>query len=280
MTADKGYLNDISVRALAYQTVMQNVLAKKLQIERLDKKNQVLGLQTELARKEVETTRLSVLLLLIVLASVAWWTYRLKRSQIKFRKLARRDGLTDILNRQHFMEEAQQRLAYCQKSARDACLILIDLDHFKHVNDTHGHAMGDQVLKRAVASCQQYLRSTDVFGRLGGEEFAILLPECSLEQVRSRVELLRAAIAAAPTEEAQSISVSASFGVATSAGSGYELRQLLIHADDALYQAKHAGRNRAIIFDATEGMRHDQAMRKAREDAAAAAAEPGGKPAA
>ena len=257
VAVDEDYQNRLSAKALAYQIAMQKVLSAKLEFAQLDKQNQVLGLQAEINRKTVETTRLYVLLLLLLLASIAWWTYRLKRSQIKFRKLARRDGLTDILNRQHFMEEAQQRLAYCQKSARDACLILIDLDHFKHVNDTHGHAMGDQVLKRAVASCQQYLRSTDVFGRLGGEEFAILLPECSLQQVRSRVELLRAAIAAAPKEDAQSISVSASFGVATSAGSGYELRQLLIHADDALYQAKHAGRNRAIIFDATEGMLHD-----------------------
>src|SRR3546814_19020108 len=85
-------------------------------------------------------------------------------------KLARRDGLTGIFNRQHFVSSAELQLQYCRKSARQACLVLIDLDHFKVVNDTHGHAVGDRVLKRAVAACQAHLSSTDLFGRLGGAE--------------------------------------------------------------------------------------------------------------
>ncbi|HEY8682014.1 MAG TPA: GGDEF domain-containing protein [Rhodanobacter sp.] len=253
MAADKGYLNEVSAKALAYQTVKQQVLAKKLQIDTLNKQNQILTLQDALAKKAMETSRLSIILLLTVLAFIVLWTYRIKRSQLRFMKLARRDGLTGIFNRQHFVNAAEQQLQYCRKSAREACLVLIDLDHFKVVNDTHGHAVGDRVLKRAVAACQAHLRSTDIFGRLGGEEFGILLPECSLDQVVNRVELIRLAIATASGgDDAPGIPISASFGVATSDRSGYELRQLLVHADDALYRAKREGRNRVSVSASAE----------------------------
>jgi diguanylate cyclase (GGDEF) domain len=248
MAADKGYLNDVSAKALAFQTVRQQVVAKKLQIDTLNKQNQILQLQQSLDKKASETSRLYILLLLTVLAFIAFWTYRIKRSQLRFMKLARRDGLTGIFNRQHFVSSAEQQLQYCRKSGRQACLVLIDLDHFKVVNDTHGHAVGDRVLKRAVEACEQHLRSTDIFGRLGGEEFGIVLPECTLDQALDRAEQIRVAIAtAASGDDALGIPISASFGVATIARSGYELRQLLIHADDGLYLSKREGRNRVSV---------------------------------
>ena len=250
MAADKGYLNDVSARALAYETVNQQVMAKKLQIDTLNKQNQILELQQALGKKAAVTSRLYIILLLMVLASIALWTYRVKRSQLRFMKLARRDGLTGIFNRQHFVEEVEHLLLYCRKSARDACIVLIDLDHFKVVNDTHGHAVGDRVLRRAVEACQTHLRSTDIFGRLGGEEFGILLPDCSLKQAHGRAEQIRMAIAMAATgDNAPYVSISASFGVAVTARSGYELRSLLIHADEALYRAKREGRNRVVVSD-------------------------------
>lgn len=255
VAAHDGYQSRLSAKALAYQIVKQQILAKKLQVEGLDKKNRVLALQGELDRKAAETSRLYVVLLLLVLASIALWAYRIKRSQLRFMRLARRDGLTGIFNRQHFVNEAERQLRYCRKSARDVCLVLIDLDHFKVVNDTHGHAVGDRVLKRAVEACQAHLRSTDVFGRLGGEEFGMLLPECTLDNVLVRVEQMRAAIAAVSSaRDAPDIPISASFGVASAADSDYELRQLMIDADRALYQAKHEGRNRVSLFGV--GMRN------------------------
>lgn len=248
MAADKGYLNDVSAKALAFQTVRQQVVAKKLQIDALNKQNQILQLQQSLDKKASETSRLYILLLLVVLAFIAFWTYRIKRSQLRFMKLARRDGLTGIFNRQHFVSSAEVQLQYCRKSGRQACLVLIDLDHFKVVNDTHGHAVGDRVLKRAVEACEKHLRSTDIFGRLGGEEFGIVLPECTLDQAVNRAEQIRVAIATAVTDDdTPGIPISASFGVATIARSGYELRQLLIHADDGLYLAKREGRNRVSV---------------------------------
>jgi diguanylate cyclase (GGDEF)-like protein len=245
--ADNERLDDTREKALAYQIVNQQVEAKKAELDKLNKQNQILQLQQALDRKAVETGRLYIILLLTVLASIAFWLYRLKRSQLRFMRMARRDGLTGIFNRQHFVEEAEQSLRYAAKSARCASLILIDLDHFKSINDTHGHIVGDQVLRRAVSVCRRYLHSCDVFGRLGGEEFGILLPECSAESAIERAEQLRIAIHTTPSDEAGHITISASLGIASTAHHGHELRRLLAAADEALYRAKRDGRNRVVI---------------------------------
>jgi diguanylate cyclase (GGDEF)-like protein len=248
-TADKGYLNDTSARTLAYQMVNQQVLDKKRQIDALNEKNQVLLLQQKVDTKSAETKRLYILLLLSGIAFIALWAYKTKRSQLHFMKLARRDGLTGIFNRQHFIEAANDLLRYCEKSSREACVVVIDLDHFKLVNDAHGHAAGDLVLKRAVKDCQMYLRSIDVFGRLGGEEFGVVLPDCALEQAQRLAEQLRSAIAAVSDSDAGiDFPISASFGIAAARESGYDLRELMANADSALYEAKREGRNRIATY--------------------------------
>jgi diguanylate cyclase (GGDEF)-like protein len=247
MTADKSHLDDVREKALAYQIVKQQVEAKKVQLEALNKQNQILQLQQALDVKQMETGRLYIALLLTVLASIGLWLYRLKRSQLRFMRLARRDGLTGIFNRQHFVDEAGQALRYAAKSSRGACLILIDMDHFKLINDTHGHVIGDQVLKHAVTTCQGFLNSCDVFGRLGGEEFGILLPECTPSKTLDRAEQIRQAIDAITEWDSLSLKISASFGIAATDQHGYDLRRLLIAADDALYRAKRNGRNRVVM---------------------------------
>lgn len=255
MAADKGYLSSVSAKALAYETVNQQVIEKKLQIEKLNKQNQILKLQEALGNKAIETSRLYIVVLLMVLALIAFLAYRIKRSQLRFMKLSRRDGLTGIYNRQHFVSVAEQQLQSCMRLTHEASLVLIDLDHFKTVNDTHGHAVGDHVLRRTVAVCQSHLRSTDIFGRLGGEEFGILLPECNLEQIIERAEQIRQAIETASfDEETPGIVISASFGIAVTVRSGYQLRDLLVAADDALYRAKREGRNRVSISDSAEDL--------------------------
>lgn len=241
--ADKAYLSDTSARTLAYQMVNQQVLEKKREIEALNQKNELLLLQGEIARKAAETDRLYVLLLLLGLASIALWALRTKRSQVRFQKLSRRDGLTGIINRQCFMDDAKIQLRQHARGGRDVCLILIDLDNFKIINDTHGHIAGDGVLRQTVATCQQLMRPVDLFGRVGGEEFGVLLPDCPIEAAGQRAEQLRVAIASMPSG-IDGVTVSASFGVTSTRESGYDLRQMLIHADSALYSAKRAGRNR------------------------------------
>ncbi|HET6432487.1 GGDEF domain-containing protein [Dyella sp.] len=248
MAADKGYLNDVSARALAYQRVKQQVAARKQQIDALNNQNKILQLQQALDRKAVQASRLSIVLLLTILASIGFWLYRLRRSQKRFMRMARHDGLTGIFNRQHFVEQAERLLASARREGLPVCLVLLDLDHFKRINDTHGHAVGDLVLKRAVGMCHDQLRKHDIFGRLGGEEFGILLPGTSLARVGRRAEAIRQTIAStSPEEDTAGVTVSASLGVASTEQAGYDLRQLMADADDALYRAKDAGRNRVVL---------------------------------
>ncbi|HST29129.1 MAG TPA: GGDEF domain-containing protein [Rudaea sp.] len=251
--ADKGYLNDISARTLAYQMVHQRVLDNQRQLEAANDANKVLALQQTVATQKARARLLYMLLLLSGLLIVGGWAYRTKRSQIKFQKLARRDGLTGIFNRQHFFDSAQEVLRYCARNNRAACVLVMDLDHFKSVNDMHGHAAGDDALKRAVAACQVLLRSIDIFGRLGGEEFAILLPDCPAAVARQRADAMREAIADSRREgdAAADVLVTASFGVAGTQDCGYNLATLLASADDAMYAAKRAGRNRVEVHRAT-----------------------------
>lgn len=254
MAADKAYLDDVSAKALAYQMVKQQVQAKKAEVDALARKNRILELQQALDRKAVEASRLYIAVLLLGLLAIGLWLLRLKRSQLEFMRMAQCDSLTGIFNRKHFMSEAEHALRYAERSARGAALILIDLDHFKLTNDTYGHAMGDQVLRRAVMACQEFVRSPDVFGRLGGEEFGVLLPECGLESGIERAELIRRAIAALSDQEEPGIPVSASFGVACTGESGYDLRQLLMDSDHALYRAKRAGRNCVVAGKQGDGV--------------------------
>jgi diguanylate cyclase (GGDEF)-like protein len=249
-TADKGYLTDESAKALAYQMVHQQVQEKKLEIDSLSKQNQVLHLQQTVNSKTAEARDLYIVMLLMLLGSIAFWAWRTKRSEVKFMHLARRDGLTGIFNRQHFIDASGHALEYCSNSLRDACVVVIDLDHFKEVNDAHGHAAGDLVLRRAVTACQKHLRSMDVFGRLGGEEFGILMPDCVPERAADVAEEIRLAIAALSESADHGIGfpIYASFGVSAAHWSGYDLSRLLAHADSALYKAKREGRNRVAVY--------------------------------
>jgi len=238
-------VNNTQAIALAYHAVHQQLAIHKLQLAELGKQNSLLELQQALDRKAMEASRLYLALLLVVLASIGFWLIRLKRSQLRFKRLARRDSLTGILNHQHFVWEAEQALRYAEKSSRHVCVVVIDLDHFKRINDTYGHAAGDAVLIRIVGLCQAHLRSIDVFGRLGGEEFGLVLPECSLGDAMEIVERIRAAIVTTLFDEKiVEGAISASFGLTSTEDGGYVLPALMAKADAALYRAKHRGRNR------------------------------------
>jgi diguanylate cyclase (GGDEF)-like protein len=164
----------------------------------------------------------------------------------RMEKIAETDPLTGLLNRRRMSERLAEEHARCAASgAAPFALIIADVDHFKQINDTHGHAIGDRVLQNAVTACRQNLRQGDVFGRLGGEEFGILLPDCIAATAFDRAENLRKAIAAIPVEaDGSHVAISASFGVSSTERAGHDLQRLLVDADHALYRAKHSGRNR------------------------------------
>jgi diguanylate cyclase (GGDEF)-like protein len=248
--ADKGSLDEVSARQLAYEKVVHENIADKLQLAALNEQKQVLQLQKELAAKAVENSRLYITLLISILVFIGLWAYRVKRSQLHFMSVARLDGLTGISNRPHFIGGAQSALEHGRRTGQELCIVLFDLDHFKSINDRHGHAMGDYVLQQTVAKCRQLLGPEDLFGRFGGEEFSILIRGCGLDEASARAEQLRRAIAQIVASSGGAESpVSASFGLASTSSSGSELRQLLAHADAALYQAKRTGRNRVVIYD-------------------------------
>ncbi|MBD8899202.1 GGDEF domain-containing protein [Rhodanobacter sp. DHG33] len=245
---DKAYLDDVHARALAYETVQQHVLAQKLETERLSQQNAELLVRQKLDAKTVEANRLYLALLLTALGFGTLWMFRLKRSQLRFKRLSHLDGLTAIYNRQHFMGEAERILRQLEKRRGDACLAFIDLDHFKRINDTHGHGIGDEVLCRAVAACRQYLRPTDLFGRLGGEEFGILFVDGSRGQAMAVAERIRGAIEAAVVDNGgMVVTVSASIGLAFTESTGHDLHRLCTEADASLYRAKRGGRNRVMV---------------------------------
>ena len=249
--ADRGYADDNNARQLAYSKAVDEVMANKMQIAALTRQNQVLELQKALAAEALKNSRLYATLLITVLAFVGLWAYRTKRSQLHFMALSRLDGLTGICNRQHFISQAETAVKRARESQQEVSIILCDLDHFKAINDRHGHATGDLVLREAVAKCSALLHPPEVFGRFGGEEFSFLLPASGPETAQQRAEELCAAIAAISVGFGSGeYKVSASFGIAATGSSGYGLRQLLADADTALYQAKAAGRGRVVLYNA------------------------------
>jgi diguanylate cyclase (GGDEF)-like protein len=249
MAADKAYLDDVSARQLAFQMAQHQAVASKLQIETLNQQNQVLKLKEELAAKAVQNSRLSIALLLAFLAFIALWAYKTKRSQMHFMRQAQHDGLTGIFIRHHFMRLAETALESVRRTNGTASVVIIDLDHFKIINDAHGHAAGDTVLKLAVAACRGILGHGDIFGRLGGEEFGLFLPDRDVADAAALADRCRLAIAATDTGDGRDeFPITASFGVTSTSISGYTLQQMLANADSALYQAKRRGRNRVEIF--------------------------------
>ena len=246
MAQYKKSTSDAKAQALAYQIVKQEVLAKRLKLEELSKQNRILQLRQSLDGKIAETNRLYITLLLLVLASIIFWTWRIKHSQIRFRKMARHDDLTGIFNRQYFFEQAEHTLQRLHKTGGHACLLILDMDHFKRINDVYGHVAGDSVLKHVVRTCVEELRDSDVFGRLGGEEFAILMPGCNLAQGKQIGDRVRMSLANSPVRilESESVTFTSSIGLAGTEAHGHALKPLLIAADEALYEAKRAGRNR------------------------------------
>lgn len=252
---DKAYLDDVNARAMAYETVQQHVLAQKLETEKLDRQNAMLRAQRALAEKTTEATRLYVALLAMALVFGALWMVRLKRSQLRFKHMSRMDGLTNILNRQHFVDEAKRALRQLEARRAMACMVFLDLDHFKRINDQYGHAAGDEVLRFVVEAARAQLRAVDLFGRLGGEEFGILLVGCTREHAADVADRIRRAVECASVDyDGTAIAVSTSVGLAFTDTCGYQLQVLFREADMALYKAKRGGRNRVFIEAVDTGL--------------------------
>ncbi|HMZ07474.1 MAG TPA: histidine kinase N-terminal 7TM domain-containing protein [Anaerolineales bacterium] len=177
---------------------------------------------------------------------------RMKSIQNELHLLANRDSLTGVVNRRHFMELAKRELSRAKRYRRSLALILMDLDNFKKVNDTYGHQAGDQALLTLKKVCTKGTRTVDIFARLGGEEFVLMLPEIDQDLAASIAERLREALEKTVIRSgSHRFKVTVSMGV-TECGLQKDdtLDAMLSRADKALYRAKESGRNRVLIWQA------------------------------
>ncbi|MDA8335119.1 MAG: diguanylate cyclase [Peptococcaceae bacterium] len=195
----------------------------------------------------LENRRHQVIGKAVILCDVTRETWRVDELQAR----ARMDALTGIFNRRYLLELGHRELERARPGGRPFSVVLIDIDHFKDVNDTYGHSAGDLVLKSVVRTCAGALRSRDLMGRWGGEEFVLILPGASPDGALAVAERARKNIAGSVVslDNTTTVSVTASFGVAGVAApeSGTSLEKLLEMADQALYRAKNSGRNRVVL---------------------------------
>jgi diguanylate cyclase (GGDEF)-like protein len=246
--ADKAYLDDAKARELAVQTVRQQTREKTQAIELLNRQNKVLRLQEDVARKEAGNNLLLAALLAGLLASIAYWAYKVKRVQLSFRHLAETDALTGISNRHHFTKLVEAALAHCARSDAELGFVMFDLDNFKAINDRYGHAAGDWVLRKVAETCRALCRKDDHLSRIGGEEFAILLLDCELDAAEKMARTCCERVAAIDTSPSgHAFTISASFGVTSAGLAGNDFSRLLAQADQAMYRAKSEGRNRVVV---------------------------------
>lgn len=172
-------------------------------------------------------------------------------SEFEALRLSRTDSLTGVLTRGGFRDSGERMLSLAARYKEPLSCILLDVDHFKSINDTHGHAVGDLALIGVVAALRQRLRSTDIVGRIGGEEFAILLPRTASSEAVAVAEQIRQSVAAnALTLPSGTVSATVSLGVSSADDPNCTLDELLHRADSVLYAAKQAGRNRTMAWRA------------------------------
>jgi diguanylate cyclase (GGDEF)-like protein len=178
-----------------------------------------------------------------------------KVAEFELVRQAHIDYLTGFNNRGHFMQQAELELRRVIRYGGTLSIFMMDVDHFKKINDTYGHKVGDLVLQKLAAVCRDTLRMVDIIGRVGGEEFAILLPETAEQEAIRVAERLRQAIANAkvPLGHGLPLSITVSIGITSLMSKDDNIDVLLNFADKALYEAKNAGRNRIFNIQAIAG---------------------------
>ncbi len=171
----------------------------------------------------------------------------LQRAQESLRLLSNQDELTSVYNRRYFMEKLREEIERSNRYGSALSVALIDVDNFKGINDLHGHISGDEVLRWLAQECLLHVRQTDVFARIGGEEFAILLPQTTRDDAVHMLERLRLCVADLRVELPETVlSITVSIGLASPTGQVSEINNVLREADEALYAAKRQGKNRII----------------------------------
>jgi len=176
-------------------------------------------------------------------------TKDLKDTNVKLHILATTDSLTGIKNRRSFFESSEPMMPYIKREGQQLAILAIDIDKFKAINDTYGHIKGDEALILVTKTISQTLRKSDIFGRLGGEEFAVTLPNTSLDGATFVAEKMREAIENLnfKSNDSSHIKITISIGITSMTQNDENLEDMLVRADEALYKAKGNGRNQVCV---------------------------------
>ena len=232
------------------------------QVSKIESQNKVIKNKNETIDEQRSWLKANifVLTLFVILSFVLWKINSLRQKandelkslNEKLFQLATTDGLTGLFNRRHFLESAQNELSRSRRNKSDAALLMIDIDYFKQVNDSYGHLAGDLVIKNVADALKLKLRKYDIIGRLGGEEFAMMLMDCDFKKAKDIAERACDNIQTIVTPfESDKISVSVSIGLTQLTASDTKIEQAMQRADKALYQAKDQGRNQVVIYYST-----------------------------
>ena len=250
-----GFPRERVIGSLARDYYVDDIQRERV-IDRLRVSGSVVNMEVQFKRADDTTfwTLFTVNQAVIqgVEVNLAWiYDYTERRNMEEaLRDMASKDPLTGIYNRRSFMELARQQLARSHRFNEPMSVVVLDVDHFKKINDTYGHATGDDALRMVAGACLSILREYDILGRLGGEEFVVVLPGTTPDESRVVAERLRRHIARMPVPGPEGrFHLAASMGIAGVEPTGDTLEKAIHRADLALYRAKREGRNRVVIYE-------------------------------
>lgn len=239
----KAHSDNATLMNYQFQTAQRDQENRRLAADRALKEQQLESLERVRHWQRLALVLGGVLILLLV-----WLALRQFRRSRKLHRMAMTDPLTGIANRRHIEQLARRALDHAGATGEPLCVLVLDVDHFKTVNDAFGHAVGDQVLMRVAQACKQALRRFDMMGRLGGEEFLVVLPDTSMDVAMQIAERLRGKVESLPLGNlAPGLEITASVGAAEAEHEVDDLPELVRRADTAMYRAKDAGRNRVEV---------------------------------
>jgi diguanylate cyclase (GGDEF)-like protein len=220
---------------------------QKYEKQLLENQVQIQQLKLDAQQRQQEASRVYLILAAVTAMSLALVAFTLWRSRRRFRTQAQTDSLTGVANRRHFLDRAQQVARKARHPSQTASVLVLDIDHFKLINDSHGHQAGDAAIRHVATHANASLRSGDVFGRIGGEEFAALLPATDDSTARKVAEHIRQVIEKTPlNHHGDQIHITVSIGLMSGPLTGDNIETLIQCADKVMYRAKNAGRNRSL----------------------------------
>ena len=247
--SEKLHYDDQQAKTMAYLTIRHENLAKSHQINFLNQQNKVLSLENKLADKAALMQQLIILFLIVLVTFFVLWGVKHKKIQQIYKKLSERDHMTLIFNRKGLRDHMDVMLADSEQNSKEVGFAIFDLDLFKSINDKYGHITGDWVIKNVIKTCQKINNKKVTLGRLGGEEFAIILQDSNIDELKEYCECCRISINNLNTiDSGHDFKISASFGITTTKTSGFVYTTMLTDADEALYIAKNSGRNKTVTY--------------------------------